>query len=604
MWDAYRIAVRISLVNGVSSGLALISRHLHTTGKDVDLLTTKLHKAAKTWSLVGTAGAGMTFGAIGLMKGPIEAARKYTEELAYMRDQAGLTAGEIDRIRQASTGLSRNIGTVSELEGMKGIMDLRSIFGASHLKMAIDAAPYIAKTQGILGQMGVKDSEAMSFELAKSLELLGHGKSVQDFVTHLDLMTKGMQAFHAKILPKDWLSTVTYLRASKYGFSDEFMFKYLPSLMLEYKGSAGGGARGPGNALMSLVANIVNGQLSQKSFREFERLGMIDPSKVHHIKGHGLTAGVGAVRGWELAQSNPIQWAQQFVLPAMAKAGLTTQAQMLQEAAYLAPNRTSQDMLAQFMLQAWKLERDKENIQRATGLAGFEKLRKESPELAMKALSAQWYNVEYRLAFDTLPKLIDGVNFLSTQIQKVNQYMTTHPNAGRYAMYGLGGVAALGAVGMVAGTLGAIANLVRIVGAVSASGAAQGVPVLATGIARLGGALAMVGGAGYLGWQAGGWVNNHLSSGTKDTIGRTIANMLAAVGVKEAQDAVNAEARYVRTQSQGRQMINNKIVLPNGKVLAEVVTTEQTKTASRPQAGASHFDGRMTPAHVGATGSW
>lgn len=604
MFDSYRVAVKLTLVNGVSSGLALISRNLTHTGKNVDLLTAKLHKATRTWTMLGAAGAGVTMGAIGLMKGPIEAARKYTEELAYMRDQAGLTAGEIGRIRVAAVDLSRSVGTVSELEGIKSIMDLRSIFGASHLKMAIDAAPYIAKTQGILAQMGVKDAENMSFELAKSLELLGHGKSVQDFVTHLDLMTKGMQAFHAKILPKDWLSTVTYLRASKYGFSDEFMFKYLPSLMLEYKGSAGGGARGPGNALMSLVANIVNGQLSQKSFREFERLKMIDPSKVHHIKGHGLTAGAGAVRGWEIAQSNPIQWALQYVMPAMREAGITSQAQMLQEAAYLAPNRTSQDMLVQFMIQAWKLERDKENINRATGLAGFEKLRKESPELAMKALDAQWFNVEYKLAFDTLPKLIDGVNFLSRKIQKVSDFMDRHPNAGTYAMYGLGGIAALGSVAAVAGTIGAITNLVRAVGVVSASGAVGNLPMFAAGITKLGGALAAI----YAGWQAGQWagnkINNHLSSGTKDTIGRTIANLLAAVGVKEAQDAVDSESRYIRSQHQSRAMINNTIVMPDGRVLAHVVTKEQTKESAKPQAGANRFDGRMTPAHVGASGNW
>jgi hypothetical protein len=36
--------------------------------------------------------------------------------------------------------------------------------------------------------------------------------------------------------------------------------------------------------------------------------------------------------------------------------------------------------------------------------------------------------------------------------------------------------------------------------------------------------------------------------------------------------------------------INNKIVMPNGKVLAEVVTTQQANEASRPQSSTSSFD--------------
>jgi|SRR5665647_954202 len=52
------------------------------------------------------------------------------------------------------------------------------------------------------------------------------------------------------------------------------------------------------------------------------------------------------------------------------------------------------------------------------------------------------------------------------------------------------------------------------------------------------------------------------------------------------------------------KMINNTIVMPDGKVLANVVTKEQAKEASRPTQGTTSHDGRMSPVPVGASGGW
>ena len=51
---------------------------------------------------------------------------------------------------------------------------------------------------------------------------------------------------------------------------------------------------------------------------------------------------------------------------------------------------------------------------------------------------------------------------------------------------------------------------------------------------------------------------------------------------------------------QSDRMINNTIVMPNGEVLAKVVTKEQAKSVMRPQAGTGRFDGGLMPAFAGA----
>jgi hypothetical protein len=45
--------------------------------------------------------------------------------------------------------------------------------------------------------------------------------------------------------------------------------------------------------------------------------------------------------------------------------------------------------------------------------------------------------------------------------------------------------------------------------------------------------------------------------------------------------------------------INNKIVMPNGRVLAEVVTSAQARAAGAPMTGSTGFDGSMFLASPG-----
>lgn len=60
------------------------------------------------------------------------------------------------------------------------------------------------------------------------------------------------------------------------------------------------------------------------------------------------------------------------------------------------------------------------------------------------------------------------------------------------------------------------------------------------------------------------------------------------------------ESQYIRAgASAGGQFINNTIMMPNGDVLAKVVTSVQVKNMNRPPTGPRSFDPRMTPMAVG-----
>jgi hypothetical protein len=77
--------------------------------------------------------------------------------------------------------------------------------------------------------------------------------------------------------------------------------------------------------------------------------------------------------------------------------------------------------------------------------------------------------------------------------------------------------------------------------------------------------------------------------------GQVVANVLKSLGVSmgSTPSAKGNESPFVSNAVKTAQAIHNKIVMPNGRVLAEIVTQVQAKDMARPQAGTSGFDGRQ-----------
>jgi hypothetical protein len=250
--------------------------------------------------------------------------------------------------------------------------------------------------------------------------------------------------------------------------------------------------------------------------------------------------------------------------------------------------------------------RDKALVDRAMGVDQTIDQAKNTTSGRFMDLTARWNDLLMELGVIVLPTVIKGTEWLIDTLKGVKAFVKDFPQLTKGIVIAFGVLSGLvmagGVVMLAAGAFGALGL------AMTAGGGLPGMLTqTADSLKTFGRVVGWVGGA-VAAWQAGQYVgnviNDNLSGGTKDMIGRTIAHMLAAVGVKDAQDAIDAESRYIRSQKQALATINNKIVLPNGKVLAEVVTKEQSKDAAKPQAGTSRFDGRMTPAHVGASGSW
>ena len=664
MFEAYKIGIRLSLLNGVTSGLLGIVGQFRTLDNQINLTNRKLTDTDRL--LVGikrrmiVGGVMMAGGAAGfaLIDKTMHAGREYAHQLALM-NSAGMKHLEIVRATQAAWAASKSVPTSNTVENLSAIRDLRMVFG--NTADAIKYMPAVQQAQAILGtyRHGERGSAKQdAYEMAKALEMKGAVKTPGQFLTEADMMTKALVATGGKVSAADFLSAFKYARTATSDWNNAFTYSILPTLIQEMKtrGGSGGATGGPGSALMSAYAAVVGGTVPQKSLKLWQKLHMLDPSKVVWDKvGSAKGIAPGGILGATEFQANPYVWAQKYLVPSLQKAGYLTEEQQKQAIQYLFPNRTAGFVMSQFVTQAWKFQRDQKLIAKAQGLGAYQQLLKTDPEMASIAMHKQWQNILAILGYSIMPVVIKGMQLMIDTLRPLGKFFYQHQMAARALMYSLAGLSAVMLVGGAGLTIwggfsllglalkltpiGGITGLATLAGGIvtfgkallfSQVGGAPGLMKIGTSIRTVAGGLGLLAQAAsvfvaaYAGWKIGGYlndkINQHLTKengGKPETLGALYYDRLhhadgsfrpwglfstetpTEAGKRLAAERMAPVQSIAPARNSTPTTINNKIVMPDGRVLAEVVTQHQAKEASRPLAGATGYDWSMGLAPVG-----
>lgn len=447
MFEAYKVGVRLSLVNHVSSGLMSIIHQFGATSHSATELQSKL-KEIKLLGAVGGVMAAGGFMGLGLISKTIKPATEYAHQLVLM-NSAGMKHLEIVEATKAAWAATKVAPTSSVSENMEAVRDLRMVFGDTD--HATQFMPTLQKIQGVLSNMrhGMGgNSKAEAYELAKALEMKGAVKTPAQFEGQADAMTKALVSAGGKVRATDFLSAFKYGRAATTGWDDDFAYKILPTLIQEMKGGGGSATGGPGSALMSAYAAVVGGTVTQRSLKLWNKLGLLDKSKIEWTKvGEAKGVRPGGIIGNELFQANPYNWVQQHLVPAMTKAGMTTETQQKQTLQYLFPNRTAGFVMTQFATQAWKFERDRRLIAGARGLEGYDDMVKNDPAMAQIALHKQWNTLLAIIGFQIMPPFIKGLQSLISTIRIGSNFLKEHTTFAKSLVIGFTALSAAMAFG-------------------------------------------------------------------------------------------------------------------------------------------------------------
>lgn len=577
--EAWTVAVKLNLINQISPGLALISRHFAATHKDAKNLQSELNKI-KMLGIVGAGIGGAGFMGLGLIAKTLKPATEYAHQLALM-NTSGMKHLEIVKATAAAWEATKTVPTENVMSNLEAIRDLRMVFG--NTSYATQYMPIVQQIQGILSSLrhgAPGSSRAESYELAKALEMKGAVRTPAMFAGQADLMTKALVAAGGKVGARDFLSAFKYGRMATAGWGDDFTYKILPTLIQEMKGGGGSATGGPGSALMSAYAAVVGGVVPQKALKLWESIGLLDKSKVVWDKvGSAKGIAPGGILGSAEFQANPYAWTLKFLVPALQKAGYTTEAQQKQALQYLFPNRTAGFVMSQFATQSWKFDRDRKLIEGAQGLGGYQELLKSDPMMARLALEKQWESLLAIMGYRIMPQVISVTLKLMDGIRGLSEWCSKHSTTTKALMWSFTGLSAAMAIG---GTVMVLTwafksmSMVLPLATAALSGARGLIPLLSGPVGLSAAALAAGYGIGMLinrmlgieHGELGEWLYDHFHNNNSGK-----GTGWSAPGKQGASFTVN--------------------LVVDGKKMASTVVQHMNNAASQPQSGLSSLDTMM-----------
>ncbi|MDN8081159.1 hypothetical protein QZN30_17490 [Burkholderia multivorans] len=489
MFEAYEIAVKISVVNQVSNALMSMSQQFSKLHGQATDFQRKL-ESIKLTMLKG--GALLGAGAFGLkmFDGAIKSADQYYHQLALLKN-IGMSQVEVAESVKKAWDTTHEVMSTKAADNIKTLLELRSAFGEGKYHEALAILPTVQRLGAVLQSITGATQDHVGFDMIKAIEIGTKGALSEEGVKkQAEMMSKAIIAMNGTVTVADFHQALKYSRAAAPYMSDEFKYQYLPTLIQEFK-TGHGGASGAGNTIASLFGVIVGKMIPKDLIQNWVDSGLVNPRMVVHDKHNRTTSKIlpGGIVGSDEFAQNPEAYAQKYIKPAVER--LMAQKHISEIDAFyaLTKNRIAAFGLQTLVNKGLQFQRDKGLINLAPDSStAYNNLAKTDPQLARAQLAAQWENLKVRLAYDVMPKLIQAFNWLTPKLSDLVGFMEKHQTAVTAFVGAFLGLSALSAVAgsimLVSGAAKALSLALSLTGA-GGLGAAIGALATPVGIAVL-----------------------------------------------------------------------------------------------------------------------
>ncbi len=191
-----------------------------------------------------------------------------------------------------------------------------------------------------------------------------------------------------------------------------------------------GGSR-TGTALQTLFQNVVAGRVQQKGLMEWQRLGLLDKSKVEYNKS-GIVKSMqpGAITIADMLQKNPLEFADKLA-EAMAKHGVDTHDPdaVIKELGALKLPRTAAEILSLLINQRDRVVKESSLTTNAKDSNGLYSQALDSDMGKLKILSAQWEDMKASMG----KPLMEVATGLAQGLLPITRFFAEHPTVATYA---------------------------------------------------------------------------------------------------------------------------------------------------------------------------
>jgi hypothetical protein len=427
MFEAYSVAIRLRLIDSVSSGLSLmagqfrgLNTHVTASERNLASLEGRL-KRIKTIGLVGGIASGIGFAGLSLFKQPLEEAKQWAQETARF---ASLGFG--DKVNKDAEKFALGMKTygTSARDNLTLVSDAMAVFkDLGHAEMA---APILAKmkfaNEAVFGQ-AAGGNERKFMDMLKVIEFRGGLSSPKEFETQANFVQKVIAGSRGRV---DATQLLQALKTGGVGLSrlnNEAFYLGSEPLIQEF-----GGQRF-GTAVMSIYQNLVQARGTVTAQQELYRLGLLNPAMVKFNQlGQLKKALPGAFRGSEVLESEgPLALLNKVLLPAFKAKGVTTDEAIIRELGMILGNRTGSGLMSRIFQQRATIEMQATANRSAQDITGLTATAKKTPAGQLIELHKKWADVMRELGNAVLPIAIRAVVGLTGVVKGVLGFAREFP---------------------------------------------------------------------------------------------------------------------------------------------------------------------------------
>lgn len=493
MFEAYKVAVRVSMIDKVSPVLAHVSRGFAKTNKDA----THLQKTLDRIKLMGAGGAavgGLGFMGLGVMAKMVKPAEDYAHQLNIINMAGWKHQEQVAAIASAWKN-TQTVMTSTATENLHNLLDLKNVLG--NLTEAREMLPYASKLHAVLAASSDGKSVAsvkdIGYAAMRALDAINAVHDKTEMMKQAGMMGRAVIATQGRVTPEMFKSFFVYSRQAAASLNDTYKYTLAPTLLQELAtgSGGGGGSKGLGPAQAALYRVTNQGYINKKALPLLEKLGLVDPHSALKTTTQGTT--IGHFKGWQLAAENPFEWATKVFEPAVKRAyGQNVSKVVMNDVINQAfrGNQGAAWIVSQFINKQQNFLRDQKNILEARSVNDAYVLAlSHDPRTAEMALGAQWANFKTALTMTVVPTVIPALMELTHGLNNLASFFRKHPTLGKDVSWGVIGLSGAMAVG---GTLittmagfKALFLMARFIKPANLTGAAVAMENMSTSAGRL-----------------------------------------------------------------------------------------------------------------------
>lgn len=559
MIDAYRIGVHLSMTNGVSGALGVLSREMMGFNRHIDAAREKLG-ALKT-ALIGLGSVAIGGALLAGVGATVRAGAELINQQAMLR-AAGETNQKIAEATARAWSTATQVPGTTAGGNLRALGELRGLLGSTDEAMTL--LPRFQQFARVLGIVTGRNDEGTAGLAAQFLDQRGairYNNGVLDegrFRGEMDALQRAVISNRNRVSPRELLNFMQTAGPAGALLNPQSLYADLSTLIESMRGFRAG------TALAAASRMLVSGVMPQRNAQLLEQLGLLQggtqTARRRARPGGGFDVAPagevilnrGGVQGSEIFQRSPVQWMDQFLLPALRRAGANTEEQQITLIQKIFSTETARRFFTQLLLSRTQVDRERA-MQAGVSSNAADILLNQNYDAARQALSSSWENLMAALGSPLVPIAARAMNAVARGINTVAEAASRNPTAVKVIgliAAGLGaalvaiGAVAIGAAAIAAIGGGSVAGIMLGIGAGLGAIAAGVVAITQIDWSAVGRLFATMGSILYQAYIAGpvSWIRTQFAAINWSLILSDLASSFSQLGtwLKERSDAVVA----------------------------------------------------------------